>query len=590
MAATRRFFRKFSTSTAAKLTPLQQSQLDLFKVASHVFTEGENHKQGVTKVAFSDSTPENVDCVVHFVSPEDRECLSKTYGVNSAAVEDLFAGKGGGKTRSHMEYAQGTRNLFVSMGDIEKADADTLRAVTHTAVTQLRKCDSVQSAALALPNSSNVPLLTSEDGDIVSVVTRTACLSNYQFNRYKSTKADDGEETLSVILDTITIVASKDDDAPFNAIEENASPDSAAVASMTSSVLAPTRAAVSTILADTTLFARDLGNLRADVVNPAFVECVAEQIADEFSDTVSLKVLHQTELEEKGMGLITAVGQGKVGSDKNGPNSARLVVLEYDGSKFSNSKDSDWTALIGKTVTFDTGGLNLKPTGSIEGMHLDMCGGAAVLSAVKAAAQLEISQRVVAVLAIAENAIDADSFYPLQIVKGMDGRTVEVGNTDAEGRLCLADAITWTQETYNPPTMIDMATLTGACVVALGEYAAGVFTNEKGANVVTPALSSAAQRVKERVHPLPILPEHRKEILEGSEHADLSSTGQSRYGGASTAAAYLESYVDKECGYAHIDIAGPSMYSKAIGEMPAGGTGFGGALLAQYLLDCDQKK
>ena len=228
-----------------------------------------------------------------------------------------------------------------------------------------------------------------------------------------------------------------------------------------------------------------------------------------------------------------------------------------------------------------------------------MGGAAAVLGAFRACTALGLKRNLVAVIAVAENAIDAHSFKPHNILRSHRGLTVEIKNTDAEGRLVLADALSYAQMRHSPHTIIDLATLTGACIVALGEYAAGLFTNNAS---LTDALLVASRARHERLWALPIFPEHEEEI-KGTAFADLQSTGAGRYGGSCTAAAFLKNFIGPVPSastegsaspavsaptaampaWAHIDLAGPAMYSKARGFMNAGGTGFGVSVLFEYL-------
>jgi leucyl aminopeptidase len=225
----------------------------------------------------------------------------------------------------------------------------------------------------------------------------------------------------------------------------------------------------------------------------------------------------------------------------------------------------------------------------MEDMHMDMSGSAATLGAALAVGRLKLKRNVVFVLAVAENAIDALAYKPHNILRSHAGLTVEVSNTDAEGRLVLADALSYVQTRYpGIHTIIDCATLTGACVIALGEYAAGLFTNNK---VLSSALVSAGNSVSERLWPMPILPEHVEEITNGTPFADLKSTGAGRYGGSCTAAAFLQQFIapggegenQRKVAWAHIDLAGPAMYSATRGWMNRGGTGFAVHTLAKYV-------
>ena len=209
-----------------------------------------------------------------------------------------------------------------------------------------------------------------------------------------------------------------------------------------------------------------------------------------------------------------------------------------------------------------------------------MGGSAAVLGAFQAVTRLGLKRNVVAVLAVAENAIGEHAFKPHNIIRSHKGLTVEINNTDAEGRLVLADALSFAQARHAPHTIVDLATLTGACIVGLGEYAAGLFsTNE----ALRGALRDAGARRAERLWPLPIFPEHREEIR-AAAMSDLRSTGAGRYGGSCTAAAFLENFIGEGPAWAHLDIAGPAMYSRARGHVNAGGTGFGVQTVAEYLL------
>ena len=217
-------------------------------------------------------------------------------------------------------------------------------------------------------------------------------------------------------------------------------------------------------------------------------------------------------------------------------------------------------------------------------MHLDIGGAVGVIGAMKAIG--EIAPRgvnIVACCALAENAISRDAFKPHAILRSRSSKTVEVGNTDAEGRLVLADALSYVQDTYDPCTMVDMATLTGACVVALGEYTAGLFSNDKN---LSSELVSLGDESFERCWPLPLLQEYTDEIKSGSEFADLRSIGSGREAGACTAAAFLKEFVSTKSNvsWAHVDIAGSAMYSKSREFMSKGATGFGASLLARYCL------
>eukprot|EP01098_Paradermamoeba_levis_P003108 TRINITY_DN1448_c0_g2_i1.p1 TRINITY_DN1448_c0_g2~~TRINITY_DN1448_c0_g2_i1.p1 ORF type:complete len:220 (+),score=78.93 TRINITY_DN1448_c0_g2_i1:1075-1734(+) len=211
-------------------------------------------------------------------------------------------------------------------------------------------------------------------------------------------------------------------------------------------------------------------------------------------------------------------------------------------------------------------------------MYLDKSGASAVLASMKAIMNLKLQVNVVGVLALAENAIGPHAYKPHEIIVSKKGLSVLIGNTDAEGRLALADALTYVQLTHKPKAVVDIATLTGACVVALGEYSAGLFSNSPA---LTQELQELGNKSFERCWPLPIFDEHKAELK--NEEADLCSTGAGRYGGASTAAAFLSNFIDEGVNWAHLDIAGPAMYSKKRFHMPKNGTGFGVRLLVDFV-------
>ena len=307
------------------------------------------------------------------------------------------------------------------------------------------------------------------------------------------------------------------------------------------------------------LIARFLGNERYD---PAQFSAAVHGV---FRGMAAVTVREIAATPE--MGLLTAVGQGSAVPP-------RLVVVEYAGVAAGSP-----VALVGKGITFDTGGIHLKPSGYIEDMYLDKAGAAAVVGAIWTLNQLQSPVRVVGVLALAENAIGPHAVKPSALLTSLQGRTVEVGNTDAEGRLAMADAMTWVQREYKPRVLIDIATLTGSCVSALGEQMAGLFYNA-GAKGWARQLRRAGHRCGEELWHLPIADSHRKTV-EGKQ-ADLTNSGDSVGGGASEAAAFLEHFAEGTP-WVHLDIAGPGAPSTAHHYLPAGGTGFGAQLLAEAL-------
>ena len=273
------------------------------------------------------------------------------------------------------------------------------------------------------------------------------------------------------------------------------------------------------------------------------------------------------ELRKKDMNLIWNVGKGAMAPP-------RLVLVNYQGSKNTDKVD---LALVGKGITYDTGGLNLKPTKAIEEMHLDKGGACAVMGALHGAIEIGLDKNVLFVMAIAENAIGRSVYKPGDIIKSLKGLTVEIGNTDAEGRLVLADAITYACREYQPRQLIDIATLTGSIMVALGEETAGLFSNNDS---LSEKIFNAGEKVNEKVWRLPLHKNYDKLI--NSPIADIQNINYSGGAGSITAAQFLQRFIDKTP-WAHLDIAGMAFSKKAANLNPGGATGFGVRLLNQLI-------
>ena len=291
---------------------------------------------------------------------------------------------------------------------------------------------------------------------------------------------------------------------------------------------------------------------------------LAEELAKKES-ALKVKVYREKELEELGLGLLLAVGRGAEVPP-------RLIIIEYRGDPSSN----DVTALVGKGMTYDTGGLNIKATGSMETMRSDMSGAAAVFGTMQAAAAMKLKKNLIGVVATAENSVDARSYKPGDIYKGYKGLTVEIANTDAEGRLILADALSFVEKNYEPTRIIDLATLTGAIVIALGNQAIGLFSND---DELAASLTRAGEHTYERLWRMPLFSEFKEQIK--SQYADIKNSG-GREGGSITAALFLQKFVEKTP-WAHLDIAGRAVTAKPEGYCPSWATGAGVRLLIRYL-------
>ena len=310
---------------------------------------------------------------------------------------------------------------------------------------------------------------------------------------------------------------------------------------------------------------RDLINTSADEMTPAHLGLVAKEIA-KTSKHIKADVYGKKWIEKNKMGLILAVSRA---SPETEP---AFIILEYRG----NPKSKEKTVLIGKGVTFDTGGLNIKPTGGMETMKADMSGAAIVLSTIYTSAKLCLNINVTAIVPSTENGIGPLSYKPGDVYKSYSGKTVEIGNTDAEGRLILVDALAWAEKNLQPTRMIDVATLTGAMVIALGTGCAGLFTPD---DTLAAQLEQASQSSHERLWRMPLIEDYKEQLK--SYVADTSNVGQ-REGGSITAALFIQQFIEKTP-WAHLDIAGVAYTKHPQGVYPKNATGYGVRLLTEFL-------
>ncbi len=280
---------------------------------------------------------------------------------------------------------------------------------------------------------------------------------------------------------------------------------------------------------------------------------------------VKVVVLGVAEMKRLKMGGVLGVGMGSVATP-------RFIILEYRGA----AKKEKPVVLIGKGVTFDTGGINLKPSDSILGMNMDMSGGAAVIHALSAAARLKLKKNIVALIPAVENMASGSSYRPGDILRSMSGKTIEVLNTDAEGRIILADALHYAKR-YDPALVIDVATLTGAAMVALGERATALFTEDEKLELTFRHLG---EKSGDYVWPLPLWDEYDEEVK--GTFGDVANLGRTRYGGAITAAVFLKQFVDKSYPWVHLDIA-PRMMTLPDEFLSKGSAGAPVRLLVQLL-------
>ena len=427
------------------------------------------------------------------------------------------------------------RVLLVGLGKEKNFTTETLRRAMGLAAKRLRDAGLTRAAV-------QVGDIRAEPGaadECLRAILEASVLATYKFRQFKPDDENDGTELKSL---TLCLPAHTDLKAAKKIVAQ------------------------SQIVADATNYVREIGNLPGNVVTPRVLADYARAIAKEHNLTCT--VLAKAELEKRGFGGLLAVGGGSA-------NEPHLIVLEYKGGD-----DAAPIALVGKAITFDSGGISIKPSDKMDEMKFDKCGGVAVLGIMKAVAQLKLPLNILGVISSAENMPSATSYRPGDIVtsyKGLDKRgvSIEVLNTDAEGRIVLGDGLAYARE-RNPQAIIDYATLTGACVVALGSFAAGLLGNNEE---LQEKVQASADRTGDRVWPLPLWQEYKDRIK--SDVADIKNTG-GRYGGAITAAAFLAKYVG-DTPWAHLDIAGTAWATEELPYLTKGATGFGVRLTIDLL-------
>lgn len=322
-------------------------------------------------------------------------------------------------------------------------------------------------------------------------------------------------------------------------------------------------------IAEALIFTKNLANTPSNICTPAFLADQARALAKSHKKSMTVKVLEEKEMRKLGMGAILAVSQGSA-------QDAKLICLKYEGAK----KKQAPIALVGKGITFDTGGNSLKPAESMVGMKYDMCGAASVLGTLKAAATLKLPINVVGVIAAVENMPGGSAYKPEDIITSMSGKTIEVITTDAEGRLVLSDALTYC-ERFQPDAVIDIATLTGAVTIALGVHATGLLSNNE---TLAQALLKAGEESNDRAWQLPLWEDYQEQLK--SPFADMVNAS-GRLAGTITAGCFLSRFASK-FRWAHLDVAGTAAIMGGISERKASGRPV--PLLVQYLIDRSTSK
>jgi leucyl aminopeptidase len=421
------------------------------------------------------------------------------------------------------------RALLVGLGKPDAFTLDHLRQASASAATTARKLG--VSTMAFLPPVGALPATA-----MAQSMAEGAQLGLYTLKTYKSAKAEakDNLENLQIL-------------APDNPTQE----------AMTQGVKR------GQILAEAVTLARDLANSPGNAVNPSYLAETARQIAKQTG--LRCKVLDKAEMVKLNMGCLLGVAQGSAQPPV-------LIILDHA----PNGSTEAPIVLVGKGITFDSGGISIKPAANMEDMKMDMSGGAAVLGTMQALAQLGYPRRVIGMVPAAENLPSGSAVKPGDIIRAMSGKTVEVINTDAEGRLVLADALSYAVDKFKPVRIIDLATLTGAVVVALGQHATGMMGTDED---MMQRLRAAGSRSAERVWQLPLFEEYSQQIK--SDFADIKNTG-GREAGSITGGAFLKEFVG-DVPWVHLDIAGTAWTRQGSPYIPKGATGVGIRLLVEAL-------
>jgi leucyl aminopeptidase len=428
--------------------------------------------------------------------------------ITPPVTETEFSGKA-----NAIFYARHERVLHVGLGVRAKIDAAVFRAAAGAATSFLKKI-----------GEHHLALQLDEWPHFSGPAVEGTLLADYRFERFKAKKTA-GLASLSVQVPAVDASAARRAVRRYQAV------------------------------AEATNLVREVGNLPGNLLYPETLAAQAEKLGRRYGFKVT--VFSEKMLRARKFGGLLAVGQGSV-------RPPRLIVLEHRGGP----KSAAPVALVGKAITFDTGGISIKPAANMEEMIFDKCGGIAVLGAMAALAALGVKRNVVGVIASAENMPSGNAYRPGDVVTTYDGKHVEIVNTDAEGRVVLADAIAYARRDLKAAAIVDLATLTGACGVALGEYAAGFWSSE---DRLRQRVLQAAAAAGENIWLMPLFEEYETQIR--SDVALIKNSG-GRLGGACTAAAFLKTFAE-DTPWAHLDIAYTGHREKDRSDLARGATGFG---------------
>ncbi|HCV43200.1 MAG TPA: leucyl aminopeptidase, partial [Bacteroidetes bacterium] len=460
-------------------------------------------------------------------------------GIDSQLDASSFRGKEQEVLLLYPSNTTARRMMLAGLGKSEGLNLERLRRSSATAAKSA-KTEKAEVLALFEPDPDHLETLKSDSGtslweNVATALAEGAVLGAYKFDKYISKEKNSSPSFKSIVL-----------------ISDNARRMRAMKAGMK----------FAQVLCEATCFARDLENAPGNEIYPESLARKARESGRRYGFKVT--VFDEKRIKRLGMGGLIGVSQG---SDKP----PRFIVMEHNDGK----KRLPTIALVGKGVTFDSGGISIKPSANMAEMKMDMSGAAAVIGTMQAIAQLKLPLHVVGLVPATENLLGGSSVKPGDILRHYNGKTSEVDNTDAEGRLILADALAYAAK-YKPDVVIDLATLTGACVVALGHFATGMLGNDQQ---VMDRLKESGERTYERVWQLPMFEEYEKLIK--SDIADVKNVG-GRWAGAITAAMFLKKFIGNYR-WVHLDIAGTAIMEESLDYIPKGGSGVGVRLLTDFL-------
>ncbi len=470
-------------------------------------------------------TPES-DTFVYVVKKDGIAQLSTVPGLEAAAALARFSGETGASVESFAEIGGAARRVIL-LGIGGGSDADMERA--GGALVAKLLTSGARTASVFLEAAGVMTAAT------LARLAFGAKLRSWRIERYRTRMPEKQKRT----LEAVELVSGIDASAEWARLSE---------------------------VAEGVMFTRELVSEPANILYP---ESFVERCRPLEALGVKLTVLDEKQMADLGMGALLGVAQGSA-------RKPRLLAMEWNGTGNADAKP---LVFVGKGVTFDTGGISIKPAAGMEDMKWDMGGAGAVAGTIRALAGRKAKARVIGICGLVENMPDGNAQRPGDIVTSLSGQTIEVLNTDAEGRLVLCDVITWAQRTYKPDTVVDLATLTGAMIVSLGHEYAGIFSNDDG---LADALIAAGQKAGDQLWRFPLGEAYDKQI--DSPIADMKNIG-GRFGGSITAAQFIKRFVEEGVKWAHLDIAGMVWADKPGAVWDRGATGYGVRLLDRFVAD-----